>query len=70
MGQNKMPEMLPADVGTFLSKNKDKCSISRQSTTFQEIFIFQLNLPLTGLGVDILQSKGGGVLYSCMHTQQ
>ena len=38
--------MLPEDVETFLVKIKVEGSISRQSTTFSEIFIFQWNLPL------------------------
>ena len=40
-----MPEMLPEDVQTFLGKIKVNGSISRQSSTFPEIFIFQWNLP-------------------------
>ena len=38
--------MLQEDVGTFLSKMKVISSISRHSSTFSEVFIFQWNLPL------------------------
>jgi hypothetical protein len=35
-----MPELLPEDVETFLDKEKVIGSISRQSSTISEVFIF------------------------------
>jgi hypothetical protein len=40
-GSNKMPEMLQEDVETFLGKLKVTISISRHTSTFPEVFIFQ-----------------------------
>jgi hypothetical protein len=37
---NQNPEMLPEDVGTVLGKIKVTSSISGQSSTFQEFYIF------------------------------
>jgi hypothetical protein len=40
-GSNKMPEMLQEDLETYLGKIKVTSSISRHSSTFSEVFIFQ-----------------------------
>jgi hypothetical protein len=40
-GSNYIPEMLQEDIETFLSNIKVISSISKNSSTFPEVFIFQ-----------------------------